>query len=280
MDEEKTVTNDAVCRPTSPGEHHPTYATFDLQSIHLPNGLATCQQSNGSDVPSYKLPTTTPLAELPSTDEGRLVLKRGAYNIECWTTTARGGVGGGRCAKYRILTDAFTALVEIRWRYVGLLYIAVFTLGWIMFGLIWWGVVVAHEDHLHENDTNWKPCLSHIYNFPDALLFSIDLQSTMGYGFGEIETECPMAVLLFMIQCVFGVFVECAATGIVFSKLIRPKRRYQTIMFSDRVVVYLQPDGLLMLQFRVGDMRRRCLIAASVSAVMVKAERTKEGLSL
>ena len=96
-------------------------------------------------------------------------------------------------------------------------------------------MVVAHEDHLHENDTDWKPCLSNVYSLPDALLFSIDLQSTMGYGFGEIETACPGAIGFFMIQSVFGVFIECVATGIVFSKLIRPKRRFRTIMFTDKV---------------------------------------------
>jgi potassium inwardly-rectifying channel subfamily J len=216
--------------------------------------------------PSSLVPTAwTPL-------QGRLVHKHGGYNVYCTTQRA--------CDIGRLVADLFTTLVEMRWRFICLLFVAVFTVSWLLFGFAWWGVVVAHGDHLHENDTDWKPCLSNVYSLPDALLFSIDLQSTMGYGFGEIETACPGAIGFFMLQSVVGVFIECVATGIVFSKLIRPKRRFRTIMFSEKAVVNRQPDGQMALQFRVGDMRKKCLIAATVSAVVIKTDWTNEGEQL
>lgn len=43
--------------------------------------------------------------------------------------------------------------------------------------------------------------------------------------------------------------------GVVFSKISRPKKRTQTLMFSKYAVI-CQRDGSLCLMLRVGDMRK------------------------
>lgn len=112
----------------------------------------------------------------------------------------------------------------------------------------------------------------------------------MGYGSAEIQSECPGAIILFMVQCAVGVVIECLATGVVFAKLIRPKRRRQTVLFSRFAVVRRLPETVeqevdggdedgggdrLVLQFRVADMRRSTLIDARVSAVVVVVRRRR-----
>ena len=102
-----------------------------------------------------------------------------------------------------------------------------------------------------------------MYDFPTALLFSIETQQTIGYGFRCMSPECPHAIALLMFQSCFGIITQALMTGLVFAKLSRPKKRAQTLLFSKRAVICPR-DGRLYLLFRVGDLRKSHIVEAQV----------------
>lgn len=53
--------------------------------------------------------------------------------------------------------------------------------------------------------------------------------------------------------------------GVVFSKISRPKKRTQTLMFSKYAVI-CQRDGQLCLMLRVGDMRKVTILILQLIA--------------
>lgn len=100
------------------------------------------------------------------------------------------------------------------------------------------------------------PCVTHIYNFTSCFLFSMENQHTTGFGARMPTEECPEAIFLMCMQAIVGVIIQTALLGIVFAKVVRPKQRTRTILFS-RSAVICRRDGALCLMFRVADMRTR-----------------------
>ncbi|PVD38195.1 hypothetical protein C0Q70_00806 [Pomacea canaliculata] len=197
----------------------------------------------------------------------RLVYKNGEVNITQTNIRKR---------RRRYLADIFTTLVDIKWRYNLMLFALAFIVSWVIFALIWWLVCFSHGDLDHLNDQNWKPCVMEIRSFTSALLFSIETQHTIGYGYRHTTEECPEAIVLMMFQSCFGVICQALMTGIVFAKLSRPKKRAETLMFSKSACICKQ-DGDLCLLLRVGDMRKSQIVEAHIRAVLIKKKVTKEG---
>jgi potassium inwardly-rectifying channel subfamily J len=197
----------------------------------------------------------------------RLVYKDGSCKISSRNVTER---------KRKYLVDIFTTLVDMRWRYNVLLFTATFVISWLTFSVVWFLIALVHSDFEHRNDEDWQPCISNVYDFPTALLFSIETQTTIGYGYRVVQPDCPISFVVLIVQSCFGVFIQSLMTGLVFSKLARPKQRAHTIMFS-RVAVVSKRDYEYCLLFRVGDMRKSHIIGTSIRALMVKDRLTKEG---
>ncbi|XP_013063673.2 G protein-activated inward rectifier potassium channel 4-like isoform X2 [Biomphalaria glabrata] len=197
----------------------------------------------------------------------RLVYKNGEVNITQTNIRKR---------RRRYLADIFTTLVDIKWRYNLMLFAMAFTLSWLIFALIWWLVCFSHGDLDNVGNQSWRPCVMEIKSFTSALLFSIETQHTIGYGFRHTTEECPEAIVLMMFQSCFGVICQALMTGIVFAKLSRPKKRAETLMFSKSACICKQ-DGDMCLLLRVGDMRKSQIVEAHIRAVLIKKKITKEG---
>ena len=197
----------------------------------------------------------------------RLVFKDGECNIS---------LGHIKERRRRYLGDIFTTFLDMRWRYVLLMFMLAFVITWILFALIWWVIIVSHEDHLHRDDESWEPCVDNVYNFVTALLFSIETQHTIGYGSRGMEPKCPEAIFLLMMQSCVGVFFQSLMTGIIFAKMSRPKRRGNTVQFSRNAVI-CQRDGKYNLLFRVADMRKSHIVDCNIRVSLVRNRITKEG---
>uniref|UniRef100_A0A6G1S6J7 G protein-activated inward rectifier potassium channel 2 n=1 Tax=Aceria tosichella TaxID=561515 RepID=A0A6G1S6J7_9ACAR len=173
--------------------------------------------------------------------------------------------------------DLFTTMIDIKWRYNLMAAAFGFVFSWLFFACIWYAVLYFHNDLDHENDPAWSPCIVNVHSFPAALLFSIETQSTLGFGSRIISVECPGAIVIFCIQLIFGVVVECLIVGMVFAKLSRPTKRSQTIMYSKYATVCLR-EAKMCLTFRVGDVRSKShIIGATLRASLVSSKLTKEG---
>ncbi|KAM4016162.1 G protein-activated inward rectifier potassium channel 4-like [Anomaloglossus baeobatrachus] len=177
---------------------------------------------------------------------------------------------------YRYLTDIFTTLVDLKWRFNLLVFTMVYTITWIFFGFIWWLIAYIRGDLEHTEDATWTPCVDKLNGFVSAFLFSIETETTIGYGYRVITDKCPEGIVLLLVQAILGSIVNAFMVGCMFVKISQPKKRAETLMFSNMAVISVR-DGKLCLMFRVGDLRNSHIVEASIRAKLIKSKQTKEG---
>ncbi|XP_069005616.1 inward rectifier potassium channel 4 [Embiotoca jacksoni] len=201
--------------------------------------------------------------------------------------------------RQRYLADIFTTCVDIRWRYLLLLFCTSFMVSWLFFGIIFYTVSLAHGDfkelptlksdglalgglhgptsgHTGGAPTQRMPCILHVQGFVGALLFSMETQTTIGYGWRCVTEECPLAVITVVIQSIVGCIIDSFMIGTIMAKMARPKKRNQTLMFSKNAVISLR-DGKLCLMWRVGNLRKSHIVEAHVRAQLIRSYVTAEG---
>lgn len=84
---------------------------------------------------------------------------------------------------------------------------------------------------------------------------------------------CPASTSL---PSILGSIVNAFMVGCMFVKISQPKKRAETLMFSNNAVISLR-DEKLCLMFRVGDLRNSHIVEASIRAKLIKSRQTKEG---
>ncbi|XP_049418021.1 ATP-sensitive inward rectifier potassium channel 12-like [Epinephelus fuscoguttatus] len=201
--------------------------------------------------------------------------------------------------RQRYLADIFTTCVDIRWRYLLLIFCTSFMVSWLFFGIIFYSVSLAHGDfeeqpavkgdgmaapglhgptsgHTYGGQTQRMPCILHVRGFVGALLFSMETQTTIGYGWRCVTEECPVAVLTVVIQSIVGCIIDSFMIGTIMAKMARPKKRNQTLIFSKNAVIALR-DGKLCLMWRVGNLRKSHIVEAHVRAQLIRSYVTAEG---
>ncbi|KAM4652065.1 LOW QUALITY PROTEIN: G protein-activated inward rectifier potassium channel 4 [Discoglossus pictus] len=177
---------------------------------------------------------------------------------------------------YRYFNDLFTTLVDLRWHISLFIFTLVYTVTWLFFSLIWWLIAYIRGDLDHLEDKDWVPCVENLHGFVSAFLFSIETETTIGYGYRVITEKCPEGIVLLLIQAILGSIVNALMVGCMFVKISQPKKRAETLMFSNNAVISVR-DGKLCLMFRVGDLRSSHIVEASIRAKLIKSKQTKEG---
>ncbi|KAK1878350.1 ATP-sensitive inward rectifier potassium channel 12 [Dissostichus eleginoides] len=176
----------------------------------------------------------------------------------------------------RYISDIFTTC-DVRWRYMFLLFSLVFVVSWLTFGLAYWVIALLHGDmdHLDEDDS-FVPCVTMVKTFVAAFLFSIETQTTIGYGARCVTEECPAAVFMVVFQSIMGCIIDAFMIGAIMAKMARPKKRAETLLFSHNAVIAMH-DGKLCFMFRVANLRKSHIVEAHVRAQLVKPRYTEEG---
>ena len=80
-------------------------------------------------------------------------------------------------------SDIFTTIVEVKWRWCLLIFTMSYVISWMLFTVIYYLILLAHGDFDHVDDEKWNHCIKNIKNFVSVFLFSLESQSTIGYGF-------------------------------------------------------------------------------------------------
>lgn len=210
----------------------------------------------------------------------RFVGKDGRCNVTFVNMSERG---------QRYLSDLFTTCVDIRWRWMLVIFTLSFLLSWLLFGFAFWLIASAHGDLSirlapssgsslgsgeaghggSDRETVEEPCFLQVNSFMAAFLFSLETQTSIGYGFRSVTEECPLAVAAVVLQCIVGCIIDAFIIGAVMAKIAKPKKRNETLVFSETAVVALR-DGKLCMMWRVGNLRKSHLVEAHVRAQFLK----------
>ncbi|XP_010222311.1 PREDICTED: G protein-activated inward rectifier potassium channel 1-like, partial [Tinamus guttatus] len=197
----------------------------------------------------------------------RFVDKNGRCNVQ------HGNLGGETS---RYLSDLFTTLVDLKWRWNLFIFILTYTVAWLFMASMWWVIAYMRGDLNKAHDDSYTPCVANVYNFPSAFLFFIETEATIGYGHRYITERCPEGIVLFLFQSLLGSVVDAFLIGCMFIKMSQPKKRAETLMFS-RAAVVSQRDGKLCLMFRVGNLRNSHMVSAQIRCKLIKSRQTPEG---
>ncbi|XP_077430702.1 ATP-sensitive inward rectifier potassium channel 14 [Vanacampus margaritifer] len=220
----------------------------------------------------------------------RFVGKDGRCNVTFVNMSERG---------QRYLSDLFTTCVDIRWRWMLVIFTLSFLLSWLLFGFAFWLIASAHGDlsvrlvpitatsasgeagpggerGREAAAAAEEPCFLQVNSFMAAFLFSLETQTSIGYGFRSVTEECPLAVAAVVLQCIVGCIIDAFIIGAVMAKIAKPKKRNETLVFSETAVVALR-DGKLCMMWRVGNLRKSHLVEAHVRAQLLKSRVTPEG---
>ncbi|TRY83104.1 hypothetical protein DNTS_003572 [Danionella cerebrum] len=199
----------------------------------------------------------------------RLVTKDGRCNIEFGNVLHRN--------RFAFVLDFWTTFVETRWRFVSLYFVASFTLSWFIFGLIWYWIARVNGDLTWQNPPeNHMPCVYSVTDLTYAFLYSLETQTTIGYGNLYVTNQCAGAVALIVIQSIIGAIINCFWCGVVMTKISLPKKRAKTITFSESAVI-CPKKGTLCLQIRVANLRKTLMIGSQIYGKLLRTTATPEG---
>lgn len=174
------------------------------------------------------------------------------------------------------LHDIWTTVVDMKWRYKLTLFASTFVMTWFIFGVIFYFIGMGNGDFESGLNSNHTPCVMNVETLTGAFLFSLESQTTIGYGFRHITEECPLAIFTLVAQLVFTGLAEIFVTGAFLAKLARPKKRAETIKFSQSAVI-CRRQGKLCLMVRVANMRKSLLIQCQLTGKLLHPNVTEEG---
>ncbi|KAK3546601.1 hypothetical protein QTP70_030479 [Hemibagrus guttatus] len=198
----------------------------------------------------------------------RVLSKDGRSNVRIEHVSGRGAL---------YLRDLWTTFLDMQWRYKLFLFSATFAGTWFAFGVLWYLVALVHGDLLEfDPPSNHTPCVMQVQTLTAAFLFSLESQTTIGYGFRCITEECPVAIILLIVQLVITMVMEIFITGTFLAKVARPKKRGETVKFSQHAVV-ANHEGQPCLMIRVANMRKSLLLGCQVTGKLLQTSLTKEG---
>ncbi|XP_064617621.1 ATP-sensitive inward rectifier potassium channel 10-like [Liolophura sinensis] len=173
--------------------------------------------------------------------------------------------------------DGVTTFLDIQWRWALLIFCMGYLLTWISFACYYFAFGHVHGDIVDEGHPgNFTPCVANVHSFTTAVLFSVESQHTIGYGYRAVTDECPHIITAVFFQFIIGLGVQCLIAGLVFAKLQRAKKRSETVLFSSLACVCYF-NGKLRLSIRVGNLRPSHLLEVTAMGMLVKKKTTDEG---
>lgn len=193
-------------------------------------------------------------------DEFRIVKKNGDTTVKLVNQTM---------ARTCFYPNMFTSIVEMDSIWICLIFLTCFLLSWFTFALLYFVVAEANGDLVNGEAPKIEtqtPCFEEINNFLEMFQFSMETQTTIGYGTRYVTDECPTAILLVVIQSILGSFILSAITGVIFFKFQEPKKRAHTVLFS-KVACVVDEGSRYFIEVQILNMQRSQVIDPKVTAI-------------
>ncbi|XP_068387032.1 inward rectifier potassium channel 16 isoform X2 [Eschrichtius robustus] len=172
------------------------------------------------------------------------------------------------------VVDIFTTLVDTKWRHMFVIFSLSYILSWLIFGSIFWLIAFHHGDLLSDPDIT--PCVDNVHSFTGAFLFSLETQTTIGYGYRCVTEACSVAVLVVILQSILSCIINTFIIGAALAKMATARKRAQTIRFSYFALIGMR-DGKLCLMWRIGEFRPNHVVEGTVRAQLLRYTEDSEG---
>ena len=109
-------------------------------------------------------------------------------------------------------------------------------------------------------------------SFADAFFFSVQTMATIGYG--DMHPSTMAANCVMVGEAMVSLLVTALVTGLMFAQFSVSNAR---IVFTREVAIHPM-DELPTLTFRLGNARGNQIVEAQLRVVMMRTEKTKEGV--
>lgn len=159
-------------------------------------------------------------------------------------------------APRRPLKDLYHHLLRGRWSVLLLLSFVTYAVTNLVFAGLYW----LEDDGIEG-----------MHSFADALWFSVQTFSTIGYG--ALTPTSLWANTLVLVESFAGLLGTAMMAAVLFAKLSRPSAR---VVFSDYLVVQNR-DGVPTLQLRIANERNNQILNAELQVAALVEERSLEG---
>lgn len=156
--------------------------------------------------------------------------------------------------------DVYHRLLVLSWVRFAFAFFVFFGLFNFAFGFLYWvipGTLQGTDDR-----------------FLEAVAFSVQTFSTIGYGVFAPVTR--WAHFLVALESMLAILATALLTGITFAKFARPTAR---VRFSHHALIATF-DGKPTLMFRMGNLRGNQIVEATVHAIVLRSDVSREGISL
>lgn len=183
---------------------------------------------------------------------------------------------------WRYMRDLVTTLMELDWKYMLTLFLSSYFLSWLLFAVLCYVVAYSHGDFIFDALTGARmgegedPCIYGVKNWVAMIIYSVETQTTLGFGEKYASEECPETIFLFVMQMLSAALIEGIMVSVIYAKTARPARQLTKMKFSDKAVICYR-DGQLCLLFRVCDPREQQTIESKIRVYMIVDKRTREG---
>ena len=149
--------------------------------------------------------------------------------------------------------DIYTTVINAKWWVILVLFTLAYLVSWFVFGGLWYAA---------NRNSNFT-CLAQVNSYSAAFLFSVEVQATIGFGNKYIESNCVQGILLLVLQSLLSILITSIFGGLVYAKVVRPRNRRKTLLFSEKAVLY-EKNGGKVFQFRVANLRHDGVVECHV----------------
>ncbi|KAG5269877.1 hypothetical protein AALO_G00207190 [Alosa alosa] len=203
----------------------------------------------------------------------RMVSKDGRflYQVPAPTSQTR--------AWLKVRRDLMGVWLNLRWRWVILIFCCAFLLQWLVFATLWY-VLVWNSGGLDRaeafdpltGDLGDMPCVLNLNSFSGAFSFAVETHLTIGYGTVYPNPNCQHTVLLLTVQMLVALVTDAITIGALVAKFSRPGKRCEELVFSRQACV-CELDGEVCVVFRVCNTTGLPLQNVCVSAVLLERDQ-------